>query len=141
MPDAVSEIIGVRYANHETSSYGASKPSLEKDDFLKLLVAQLEYQDPLNPQDSAVLIGQLTQFSSLEQLLLIRETMEQQTLILQGFASGLYPFLPETSTETDVTSETPDAGSGSTGSSAEAGLDGSEEVSETGLDPTAQIKD
>ncbi|TMQ08727.1 MAG: hypothetical protein E6J90_32710 [Deltaproteobacteria bacterium] len=38
-----------------------------KDEFLKLFMAQLEHQDPLNPQDGASMVAQLAQFSSVEQ--------------------------------------------------------------------------
>jgi flagellar basal-body rod modification protein FlgD len=38
-----------------------------KDDFLKLLIGQMQHQDPLNPQDSTQYMSQLTQFSILEQ--------------------------------------------------------------------------
>jgi flagellar basal-body rod modification protein FlgD len=38
-----------------------------KDEFLKLFMAQLEHQDPLNPQDGASMVAQLAQFSTVEQ--------------------------------------------------------------------------
>jgi len=46
-----------------------------KEDFLTLLVAQLQHQDPLNPAESTEFTAQLAQFSSLEQLQNIETTL------------------------------------------------------------------
>lgn len=51
----------------------ASTATLTKDSFLRLLVAQIKNQNPLNPADGVQFLTQLAQFSELEQLLSIRE--------------------------------------------------------------------
>ncbi len=48
-----------------------------KDTFLKLLVAQLKNQDPTNPTDSTQFVGQLTQYSELEQLIGINGSVQK----------------------------------------------------------------
>lgn len=45
-----------------------SSSSLDKDAFLQLLVAQMKYQDPLEPTDNTEYISQLATFSSLEEM-------------------------------------------------------------------------
>jgi flagellar basal-body rod modification protein FlgD len=42
--------------------------ALGKDDFLKLLVAQLQHQDPMNPMQDSDFMGQMASFSTLEQV-------------------------------------------------------------------------
>lgn len=74
----------------------STKPALGKDDFLKLLVAQLKNQDPQNPADGTQMAAQLAQFSSVEQLTNINDKLASQgtaqtSLISQvamGAASG-----------------------------------------------------
>src|SRR3954464_9638939 len=46
----------------------AAGPALGKDDFLKLLVGQLQHQDPVAPSDDQQWIGQMAAFSQLEQV-------------------------------------------------------------------------
>jgi flagellar basal-body rod modification protein FlgD len=42
--------------------------TLGKDDFLKLMVAQLQHQDPMNPMQDSDMMGQMASFSTLEQI-------------------------------------------------------------------------
>jgi flagellar basal-body rod modification protein FlgD len=42
--------------------------SLGKDQFLKLFVAQLQHQDPMNPMDDSAFMAQMASFSTLEQV-------------------------------------------------------------------------
>lgn len=64
---SVSDAQTTAAANAGSSGTGATS-ALGKDEFLKLLVTQMRYQDPLSPMDNAQFTAQLAQFSSLEQL-------------------------------------------------------------------------
>lgn len=59
-------------ANAARTNLGADQTT-----FLKLLIAQMKNQDPLNPQDSTQFVAQLAQFSSLEQLTGINQKLDQ----------------------------------------------------------------
>jgi flagellar basal-body rod modification protein FlgD len=61
-----------------SSSTGSSQsPEATKQEFISLLVAQLQNQDPLNPSDGTQFLSQLTEINSFEQLLYIRQDLDQ----------------------------------------------------------------
>jgi len=62
--------------------------ALAKDDFMKLLVAQLKNQDPNNPLDTKDLVTQLSQLSSVEQLVSIGDKMESLTTATNSMAAN-----------------------------------------------------
>ena len=66
----------------DASTAKASNDLTSESAFLKLLVSQIQHQDPLNPSDGVQFLTQLTSFSQLEQLIQIN-----QKLVLQP-ASG-----------------------------------------------------
>lgn len=56
---------------------GAGSPQLDKDAFFKLMLAQVKNQDPTNPMKNHEMAAQLAQFSSLEQMSNVNETLKQ----------------------------------------------------------------
>jgi flagellar basal-body rod modification protein FlgD len=72
-----------------TSSTTTKKSNvLGQDDFMKMLLAQLQNQDPLNPMNGADFAAQLAQFSSLEQLSNLNATMSSLPTYLQSFSNA-----------------------------------------------------
>lgn len=78
-----------------TSTVSSSRATADqqKTQFLQLLVAQLKGQNPLDPKDGTEFVSQLAQFSSLEELINIRTTLEA---ILTAPAAPATPAPPAT---------------------------------------------
>jgi flagellar basal-body rod modification protein FlgD len=78
-----------------TPSTGSASPGgLGKQDFLKLLMAQLRNQDPLKPMEDTQMIAQMAQFSALEATQGLTSVLQQssnmQTVIQAGSLIGKY---------------------------------------------------
>ena len=76
--------INVNGVVYDAAAYKASQATtaktdpggeLDKNAFLKLLVTQLENQDPLDPQDNSEFVAEMAQFSSLEQMTNMNESL------------------------------------------------------------------
>jgi flagellar basal-body rod modification protein FlgD len=72
---AATAASGVGASAPQPQSGAAADALANKEMFLKLLVAQLQHQNPLSPSDPIQFLTQLTQFSSLEQTLGMREEL------------------------------------------------------------------
>ena len=95
--------INVDGKTYDAAAYAASKTAetktndLDKNAFLKLLITQLENQDPLDPQDNSEFVAEMAQFSSLEQMTNMNTSLNQintlvsnmDTSVLVGQLSGM----------------------------------------------------
>lgn len=79
---AASEAPGARQAS------SPADPLATKQMFLQLLVSQIKNQNPLNPADPAEFLGQLTQFTAVEQMLEMRQQLEAIRALLEAGAAG-----------------------------------------------------
>lgn len=70
-----SQSISSILSPHAAEAAKATSDILGKEDFLRMLTAQMQYQNPLEPMNDQEFIGQMTQFSSLEQLQNLNDTM------------------------------------------------------------------
>jgi flagellar basal-body rod modification protein FlgD len=66
MIDSLSSLSSLQ-SNTSSPGLSSSNAAASRDQFLRLFVAQLENQNPLDPQSGADMVAQLAQFSSLEQ--------------------------------------------------------------------------
>lgn len=97
------EFVDTSASNMSLSSSTSSEVaggSLDKDAFLQLLVAQMQYQDPLEPTDNTEYISQLATFSSLEEMQNLNQSMTEGSAYN---LVGKYVFVKVTNNKTGET--------------------------------------
>lgn len=72
--------IGPYAPKPKTVTSGSDNSELGKDAFLKLLVAQLKYQDPLAPTDSSALMQQSATYSMVENMQNMQSAIESSSM-------------------------------------------------------------
>ncbi len=73
----------------EADTSNSKGKDLGKDQFLNILMTQLQHQDPMNPLEDKDFIAQMAQFSSLEQLTNLNKTMEGISTTLETNATTM----------------------------------------------------
>lgn len=81
--NALSRVLS-EYALPEKSKTSDPSKALGRDEFLKLLIAQLENQDPTSPQENGEFIAQLAQFSQLEESQKMTQSFQQFSSAFQS---------------------------------------------------------
>ncbi|MDQ4007483.1 MAG: flagellar hook capping protein [Actinomycetota bacterium] len=71
-----------------TASTAPATNSMDKDTFLQLLVAQLRYQDPMNPTDSTQFLAQSAQFTALEKMEAVADQTAQVVAAQMAFGAS-----------------------------------------------------
>ena len=62
----MTAVAGIGIVGSSTTSTPSGSLNISQQDFLSILLTQLQYQDPLQPMDDQAFLGQLAQFSALE---------------------------------------------------------------------------
>ena len=75
-------------SSNSLAAVSASTTQVSEQQFLQLLVAQLQNQDPLNPMDGTQFVSQLAQFSELEQMIGVNQGVQQLVVDAQGTSSS-----------------------------------------------------
>lgn len=88
-------------SSNQPSSASQSSTTLNYNDFLQLMVAQLQNQDPLNPTDTNQFMSQIAEFSNVEQAINANSKLDQ--LLVNSNISQASTMIGLTITGTDGT--------------------------------------
>lgn len=93
-------------ANNSATPKTTGSSTLGKDQFLKILITQLQNQDPMQPMEDKEFIAQMAQFSSVEQLM----NMSAQLTALNQSLGSVSGLIGKDITWTDAETKMPKSG-------------------------------
>jgi flagellar basal-body rod modification protein FlgD len=86
---SVSTVSSATTTAATTTSSSSTSSSMSTEDFLSLLVTQLQNQNPLDPTDTNELLNQMVSFASYSQQSAATDTLESISTTLDAIASSL----------------------------------------------------
>lgn len=75
--DLLNKLVDPNWVDPAKKVRAVGSDKMDKDSFMKLMLAQMKHQDPTNPMQSHELAAQLAQFSSVEQLQNVNKTLDE----------------------------------------------------------------
>lgn len=91
--DSINKTAAFSASTAANVARGDNDIAIQKDQFLKLMLAQMKNQDPLNPMDGAEYASQMAQFSTVEGIQNMKDLQQQNNVLLNTMmtleASGL----------------------------------------------------
>lgn len=79
--NGVNEIYFIESSSAAMDAANMVESSVDKDAFLRLLIAQLKYQDPMNPVENHEFIAQMAQLTTLEQMRNLNDKFQSMMLL------------------------------------------------------------
>ena len=87
-PVGYTGIFGTSASTDSTGATTTTSTSKDKDMFLQLMVAQMKYQDPMNPTDSSQFLAQSAQFTALEKMQNVADQTAQMVTSQMAFGAS-----------------------------------------------------
>src|SRR6266540_670742 len=88
MVTRLDSLQGTSSTDGATTSATLRQSPLDREAFLKLLVAQISHQDPLKPMEGTEFVAQLSQFAAVEQAIAQTQRLDALSAQLNGIANN-----------------------------------------------------
>ncbi|WP_028048012.1 flagellar hook assembly protein FlgD [Cellulomonas sp. URHE0023] len=88
MTTPISTSFGVSAETKAAAAANKDSSALDKDAFMKLMIAQLRNQDPSSPMDTSAMMAQTTQMTTMEKLVELSDTQRESFALQMRMAAA-----------------------------------------------------